>query len=398
MAFFALPFLSRIYLPEEYAIVTIFLSVNALIAPFATLSYHHALIVETDDDRAKKAFNLNMAINAIFFVVALLLVLLFNRAICNYFNNQELAVVLPLAPVFVFLSTVNVLFTYWANRKKEYRIISQARILNSLLYPAMALGIGLLWRGYAGLFIGVFTAMLTSTIYIVVAIRRKYGSIWQFSGMRGEFLRIMRANRKFMMFSLPVELLSNFLAQIPVFLIGKVGRNDMKDLGYYNRSNMILGVPATLVSGSISEVFRQRAAEDLQRTGSCRQILLKVVKKLFLIAVVPFTLIVLFSDDIVRLLLGPKWMGASVFLKIMALMFFFKFVVSPVTYIMNLRHKQGLDLLMHVLLIVGIFITYFINQWLQLGLNTFMFLYSACYSLFYIIYFFICLKYSTIHE
>ena len=115
-------------------------------------------------------------------------------------------------------------------------------------------------------------------------------------------------------------------------------------------SNRILGLPIGLISNSIGEVFKQRAASDYNEFGTCRPIFIKTFKALLISSIVPFTILILFGADIFAFAFGEQWRGAGEYSQILGVMFFFRFTVSPLTYVFYIANKQRLDLLLHLLL------------------------------------------------
>ena len=57
---FATPFITRIYLPEQIGVVSIFISFTTLFSTFASLRYTSALLVNSDDNEMNTLYSLSL--------------------------------------------------------------------------------------------------------------------------------------------------------------------------------------------------------------------------------------------------------------------------------------------------------------------------------------------------
>jgi teichuronic acid exporter len=173
---------------------------------------------------------------------------------------------------------------------------------------------------------------------------------------------------------------NNGINQLPVFLLGYLSSTSA--VGYYNMNQRILGLPIYFVSNSLGEVFRQRASEDFHQKGSCRPIFIKTLKVLLLLSIVPFAIITLWGQDIFAWALGEKWRNAGVYTQALALMFFFRFIANPLSYVYVIAGNLKGDFLNHIYFFVSsLLILYFL---IPVSVTTALFAFSLNYSLIYI--------------
>jgi teichuronic acid exporter len=160
----------------------------------------------------------------------------------------------------------------------------------------------------------------------------------------------------------------------------------------------MLGIPIQLISGSITEVFRQRASADYNSRGNCFNIFNKTFKFLVLTSIIPFSLLFLFGPTIFRFFFGDNWEMAGRISQVMAPLFFFRFVVSPLTYVFFVAHKQKIDLFLHTCMLLGSAVVFFINIILETDVLILLLSYTIFYVFIYCVYFFMSLKYSKANE
>jgi O-antigen/teichoic acid export membrane protein len=175
-------------------------------------------------------------------------------------------------------------------------------------------------------------------------------------------------------------------------MLGHLGGSHV--VGWYNLSVRMLGLPSTLIATAVSDVFRQRATNDFHTFGSCRSIFLKVFKTLVLVSIVPFAILLLFGPSIFSFVFGEQWREAGKIAQVIGVLYVFKFVVSPLTYVTYIAGKQWVGLLMDILLLVTLLALLYISQHLGLSYMTSLFLLSTSYSLLYILTFYLSYKFS----
>ena len=115
----------------------------------------------------------------------------------------------------------------------------------------------------------------------------------------------------------------------------------------------LLGAPTQLIAGSVAEVFKQRIVSDHHENLSVRPIFLKSFKMLAAISFIPFLIIGIWGPEIFLFVLGDKWLEAGKVSQILAGMYFFRFIVSPLTYVYYLKGKLKEDFYNHIYFLVS---------------------------------------------
>jgi hypothetical protein len=116
-------------------------------------------------------------------------------------------------------------------------------------------------------------------------------------------------------------------------------------------------------------------------------IFIKTFKALLVSSILPFAILIIFGADIFALAFGEKWRGAGEYSQILGVMFFFRFTVSPLTYVFYVANKQRLDFYLHLLFIIVGFLSLYLGIKIFENINLSLWLFSISYSIIYIIYF-----------
>ena len=385
------PIIARIYLPAEYGLLGVYLSISGVLATLATLQFSHAILLPKEDKESNQVFYLCI-INVLITTILVLIAMLFlGKILAQWLNTPEVGKWLKFIPLSVLFSGVTSSMVIWANRFKKYKRISISRIIAAIFTVTSSLIIGILVDGPNGLIIGLLVGQGVGMIFLT------YNTFMfdrdKFNPINKQLIKeVIRKYKKFPIYSLPSEFINRISNQLPTLLFTTF--YGASAVGLFNMSNRMLGLPSTFISQAVSEVFRQRASQDYNQLGNCRSILMKTLKTLLSLSVVPFVVIALFAPYIFAFVFGEPWREAGNYARILSFMYLMKFSISPLSYVIYIANKQNYGLLMDIYVAISNFtLLYFALNYLN-SVYWALGLYSANYGFLYLITFWISYKYS----
>jgi O-antigen/teichoic acid export membrane protein len=98
--------------------------------------------------------------------------------------------------------------------------------------------------------------------------------------------------------------------------------------GYFDLCKLLLSVPLALIATSLSNVLLQRISEKDRLKLSIKDDLLNVLKIISLIVVAEIAVILIFGDDLFKLVFGPNWEISGRISRILVWSFAFNFLTS----------------------------------------------------------------------
>jgi O-antigen/teichoic acid export membrane protein len=378
-------------MPADYGLIGIYMVFCALLGTLSTMQFQNAIITADDEETALTAFNLSLFVNTSFFIVLSFLILIFRHQISSLYNTPDVERWLIFAPVSTFSIGLNSVLTAWAIRKRKFKIISINRIFAAIIAPIFSILLGVFLIGPLGLFIGLFISQIVPTITLSAQLVRKEELKVSFDIRRMK--AVAKKFRNYPIFSLPAEFINNFANQIPLMILGRTG--GIQVVGWYNLSVRMLALPTTLISTSIADVFRQRASEDYFLYGTCRPIFMKVFKSLVLIVTPVMALLALFGPQLFSFVFGQQWKEAGVITQILTILYGFKFVASPLSYVTYIANKQWVGLLIDMLLLAILFAVYIVSDVYNLNYRTSLVMFSLSYAVLYFITFYLSYKFTV---
>ncbi len=328
------PIITRIYTPEEAGELGFFIRVVGIGAAFATLRYELALpIIKTN----AHSFRMYLVALKSTIIVSFLSIILFVLpvGVSPIDLGMTFYIMLPLA---IFMLAYNNIGTNWAIRNKFFSSISYARISNSLVGSVVKIGLGWLNMGSSGLLIGMVIGSVVSNIkFFSDFIKAKKEHLISIKSPRN--IVLAKSYSEFPKINLPHVLVDLGRDLLVAVLLLKFFSKE--DFGLYDLSYRMLKVPLIFIGLAIGQVFFQNCAERVNKNEDIFPVILKAVKTLFLLSIVPFSVIFFFGEEIFSFVFGDKWIDAGRFAEIMSPWFMANFILSPISSIPIIIRRQS---------------------------------------------------------
>ncbi|MDA1148956.1 MAG: oligosaccharide flippase family protein, partial [Bacteroidetes bacterium] len=148
------PILTRLYTPEDFGLLALFVAVTAIFGSIANGRYELAIMLPEEDEDAINIAALGLLIALVFSIVLLIPAIFLNGQITNLLRNQEIGFWLYFVPFIVLMTGLYNVLNYLNTRKKLYKDIAKATILRSSVSAAIQVSVGFFKSGVTGLISG----------------------------------------------------------------------------------------------------------------------------------------------------------------------------------------------------------------------------------------------------
>lgn len=345
------PILTRLYKPEDFAVLAVFMALTQVAEVIASGRYELAILLPRDLTDAFKIGILCVALAAMVSLVILAGVVVWREAASAFWGMPSLARWLWLLPVAVFFSAVFAMGQAANIRLGAYRAVAGANVVKTLVMSVVQLGLGLLVPGPGSLVVGSTMANGAANSRLLRSVITANGGVpaWRWSELGSLALQY----RRFPAFSMPAGLVNvgnvNLMNLTLPVLMGPA------TLGFYSLGMRMLGAPLQQIAGPIGQVFMRSAAEELRQTGTARRSFLNGLAALSTISITFFGILYLVIEDVFTFVFGPGWVVAGQFAAIMMPLFAVRFIVSPLSGIASLTdNRHSLAVNIALLLVSGL--------------------------------------------
>lgn len=338
----AAPLLTRLYQPEDFGILSVYLALASIIGLTAGLQYQSAIVLPDNDKEADAVFVLSFVLVIAMVGLAGVPAFLYPKEIAELLNTPALADYLYLLPVSVLFIGMYHSVSNLAIRDKAFTSIAHTRITQSSSTVGTQLAGG--YFGTATLLIGQVAGQALATIslvYRMVRRRRHHLTQVDIATMRHVAYRY----RRLPLFETWTGLFNVIGGQLPSILFTMLF--GPAAAGMYALTTRVLYVPVQLFAQAIAEVFCSRAA-DLNREGRLGTSTATIHARLTHIAVPPTLVMVVSAPEIFALIFGEKWHDAGVFAQWLAPWLYLVLITSPLTTVFTVLGRQGTALIFEV--------------------------------------------------
>lgn len=377
------PVMTRIFTTSDYGVLGLYMSISGLIGVLAYVHYPQAIMLSKNDEEARQVmwFSISFSLIVALLSLAVIAVLFF---VVNGVKQSPLRFWLLLIPLSVVLNGISSSVMVWANRHQQYKILASNRILQAILTVVIQISFGLLINNETGLIMGLLGGQAISAFLLWLRFKNN-GQASLNLPQPHTFKNIAFQYRKLLFYSTPSEFINSLINQTPIFLLQKFG--GIAYVGSYNFTQRLLGMPQLFLSSAIVEVFKQKASAAYNIKGNCHDIFVKTFKALGLMAIVPFTLIILFSPPVFAFVFGEEWRMAGEFARFLGVLFFFRFIVSPLTFVYVIAGKLKEDFWLHILFLLITTLSFYAGNLFIDEKKYLILVYAIAYASVYIIYF-----------
>jgi O-antigen/teichoic acid export membrane protein len=329
------PILTRIYTPNDFAVLAIYLSVANLFSIIATGRYEMAIMLPKEDRKAINVFGLSFVISFFVSVLSFFVVWIFNENICKILNNDDVSNYLFLVPLSVLSVSWYQVINYWNSRHKRFSNVAISKTVQSI--TTVSGNIGFAFLKSLGLILGQIIGYLAGVAVLCFTfLRRDKNHLKNITPPEMKEMAI--AYQDFPKVN-SAQAFGDMLKQSgEIFLLAYYYLQEQ--VGLYSRTLRLLFAPTALIGTAVAQVFYQKASETYHKTQNIRKISLQVLIVLACISL-PFYLVIFFwGEDLFAWFLGENYRIAGMYGKYLVPYLFFRFITSPVSQIPLIVNKQ----------------------------------------------------------
>jgi len=268
-------------------------------------------------------------------------------------------------------------------RAEQFAIVAKVRVGQAVVTTGLSLALSVFW-------LPTGTALIASTITgqfvgvaALVSLRDRRRPF--VTGLRWSLIaRCGVRFRRFPKYTAPSDLLNVLGANLPMLFIGTT--YGVAAAGAYALAQRTLGTPLMLIGSAFSDAYRQSAAKCLATEGHYWTVAVQTMRTLTLIAVIPTVICLAFASQLFQLVFGTQWSLTGELVQILALAYFFRLVVSPLSYNYYLANRHSEDLASQCLSFVATVVLFTYAQAGSLPLKAALLTYAGILCSVYILY------------
>lgn len=375
------PIITRIYPPEQYGVLTAYSAVLGLLATSASLDYQKAIPIAEDEDKAINILVLSMFLLFISVIFIIGLIALFGDYFLSVFDSQILTNYKYLIPFGVFFVGFYDIVLQWGFRNRDYKTITKTRISQSIASNVNTVIFGLMKFGPIGLLLGFIIGQSAgiTTLSTPLVKKKKLLSVISLNRLKYVFKRY----KNFPLYSAPSNYIYAAGNNIPIILLTAFFGGAVT--GLFGLANRIIRLPMSLIGTSVAQVFYSEVANiGKSNPKEIKRLSTQLIKKLAIIALFPTITLMLFGPQLFSFVFGEQWYEAGIYARILSVMVYFHFIVSPIGRMLEIFERQREGLFFNVARLIMVTSVFAVVKIFELSSYQTIALYSVSNSITYI--------------
>ena len=301
------PILTRMYAPEEFALLSLFTSILGVAVLVATGEYQYAIVLPKEEEKARALVKLSGTIMLVV-VGVFCLSLPFSSSIVSLFHAPELAHWWWAMPLSVaVIGSWNIL-NYWYIRRKAFTRISGYQVSQSALSAGAKIGLGALGQLHGGMILAsVMAPLLSILISIGLAWKKHLSEL--FSSPATPMKEVAREYANFPKYNLPHALVNSLAQAMPVWLLTPVF--GLKEVGMFSLAMMASYVPLSIIARACYQVLFQKVSVLVQDRQPITSVLRQFMFGMSAVLLVGMGAIYWVMPQLVTFLFGTEWLESA---------------------------------------------------------------------------------------
>ena len=343
------PFLTRIYSPEDFGLLNLFLSIGNILVVFSLADYYYSIVLPKNEYQGSALVH----VSVILLIVTTSLIaisVMFSEQISNLFNSPNLADYYWLMPIYVFIIGLWNILNYWYIRQKRFGSISAYQVSQNMLSAG-----GKILFGYCGILQGgmiysvVIAPILALMISIIARFRSTLCSLMRVSV--NDILEVSKMYRNFPLYVLPRSLVNVLSGQLPVLLLMPFFGG--KYVGLFSMAILLGYMPIGTISRALYQVMYQHTAEYVHGARPIGGGFWRFITLASLVIIPLFIVLYFVLPDLTDWLLGDDWRVVGEYIRWMLPWLYVSLLTGSTCYLSDVFMQQKKGLFFELLLFVS---------------------------------------------
>ncbi len=340
----ALPIATRLYSPEDFSKLAVYVATISTISIAACLRLEIAIPLARSQKEAAELLVLSLVFSLITGITIFIVSTVLSPTIIGLLGLSELeGYVWIVAPAVLLMATYST-FQHWATREKLFSLIAETKLTQSLIGNGVMIAAGLLGLSPFGLILGKILEAASGVF------RMGKQSVNGVAALPGRFdckdlALSLKRYKRFPIFSTPEALLNIAGTQIPVILIAKY---EGTEAGYLFLSLQLMMLPMSLIGGSLSQVYLSRV-NTYRESNVLRIRTVQIALQLAKYGGAVILVGALLAPTVLPLVFGKEWARSGEIVIWMTPWIILQFVVSPISMSLHALERQDVALLLQIL-------------------------------------------------
>lgn len=321
------PILTRVYGPDSFAALALFMAIISSIAPGVCGRYEMAIIIAKSPEDSRSFVVISVWTAALLSVLFGVVLFIFYEPILVLLNAGILSKWVYFVPLGLLLFALAMVMRCFSNSIENYVAISRMVVGQALVVMVFSIVIGILNKGLNGLIAATLLGFGFAICYMVYTYWKELCDINP--RLNPERRQLALKYKDFPLYNATTSILDGVTLVLPVFFLIKHYPEAI--VGYYALLNRVATAPLGFISQAVSQVHIKKIVDLVKHHIPVQHYLTKITFALLAIVSVPTVIFILAAPSLFAVVFGENWREAGELLVILIPAISIKFVVSTLS-------------------------------------------------------------------
>ena len=337
------PMITRVYGPEVFGLLGVFMALVAIFTPISALTYPIAIVLPKYDSDAKGIIKLSFWLAFIISIITAVVLFFVGDALLQLIGSEAISPYILFMPITMFFSATLQIAQQWQIRKKQFKMTAKIAVIQSLIINGAKTLLGFI--NPTALVLIVITALSAAihTLMIILGVKFK-------KNIQGEMAsphttktikQLAYHYKDFPLYRAPQVFINTASQSLPILMLATFF--GPASAGFYTLAKMVMGMPISLIGQAFTDVFYPKITEAANNGENILSLLAKSTLILFAVGIIPFGIVIIFGPILFGFVFGNEWLMTGEYARWLALFFLFNFINKPsVAIVPVLSLQRGL--------------------------------------------------------
>lgn len=308
------PLITRLYSPEAFGLLTLFMGGVSALVVIATLRLDLATVLPDSDDEAWRIASVVLAMVGVLTIALVFFAGGAGAYIATRSGYPEHSVWVWLLVFMIPLVAVSQIYTSLASRMRRFNWIAKANVLNQFVYAVSAVVIGIFGAYAEGLVVAKVLGQMICVAIVLVSTSAAFKKVVSWPSWQDVKITVQKY-KQFLFFNAPYSLIGTVARDMPIFVFSAMSVTSAA--GFYGLARTVLLAPTLLFSNALSQVFYKEAV-TLKGDERLGNLTLGMLKLGLLVGAPLFGFVAVWGDIFFQVFFGAVWEQAGMFAMVLA--------------------------------------------------------------------------------
>lgn len=344
------PFLRRIYSPEDFGAMAVYLNIFGMLTIVSALRYEATIVLPKNNNEAANILSLTFIISLIFSTLTLVALLLFKDEIVELINfPKQYANYLYFLPFACVAFSLFQSMNYWLIRQKAFKASTSNKIIRRMVEGVVQSLMGI-FKIPGGLFVGDLAGNIAN---VLAGFKQIFKTGFRTNAVSAKKIKyVFKKYIDYPKYNVLPTLLSSAATVLPFLFINKFYSTET--VGYLDLSRLVLSIPLIFISATISQVFFQQITEKKHQKSSIKKVVMNIAYLLLAVIALELIVILLLGPFLFGFVFGDQYTLSGEYSKLLVFSFGLNFISSTFSSVFITFEKIKLNSLWQTLYFIAI--------------------------------------------